>query len=90
MDTDDAELVRRSLRGDEDAFSTLFDRHASRVYALAYRLLGNRAEAEDITQDTFLQALRTLPTLRQPEMFGAWIARIATNASLTMLRRRGV
>src|SRR2546423_7026991 len=85
----DAVLVKRSLRGDGDAFAALFDRHAPRVYALAYQLLGDRAEAEDITQDAFLQALSALPTLRQPETFGAWVARIATNASLSTLRRRG-
>src|SRR5437763_3078567 len=85
----DAELVLRSLRGDEAAFAALFDRHASRVYALAYQLLGDRTEAEDITQDAFLQALSALPTLRQPGAFGGWVARIATNASLSTLRRRG-
>src|ERR671937_165052 len=85
----DAALVRRSLRGDGDAFAALFDRHAPRVYALAYQLLGDRAEAEDITQEAFLQALSALPTLRQPDTFGGWLARIATNASLSTLRRRG-
>src|SRR5919197_3419369 len=85
----DAALVRRSLRGDGDAFAALFDRHAPRVYALAYQILGDRAEAEDITQDAFLQALSALPTLRQPEAFGGWVARIATNASVSVLRRRG-
>src|SRR2546423_5242609 len=85
----DTELVRRSLHGDGDAFAALFDRHAPRVYALAYQLLGDRAEAEDITQDAFLQALSALPTLRQPGAFGGWVARIATNASLSTLRRRG-
>src|ERR687886_784513 len=85
----DTELVTRSLRGDGDAFAALFDRHAPRVYALAYQLLGDRAEAEDITQEAFLQALSALPTLRQPDAFGGWVARIATNASLSTLRRRG-
>src|SRR3989442_6125187 len=85
----DTDLVMRSLRGDGDAFAALFDRHAPRVYALAYQILGDRAEAEDITQDAFLQALSALPTLRQPGVFGAWVARIATNASLSTLRRRG-
>src|ERR671933_2090468 len=85
----DAALVRRSLRGDADAFAALFDRHAPRVYALAYQLLGDRAEAEDITQEAFLQALSALPTLRQPDTFGGWVARIATNAGLSALRRRG-
>src|SRR5919206_17481 len=85
----DAALVRRSLRGDGDAFAALFDRHAPRVYALAYQLLGDRAEAEDITQEAFLQALSALPTLRQPDTFGGWVGRIAPNASLSTFRGRG-
>lgn len=85
----DAELVARALHGNKDAFAALFDRHAPRIFALAYGLVGERIDAEDITQDAFLQALSALPTLRQQELFGAWVARIATNTGLNMLRRRG-
>jgi len=84
----DAELVERALRGQTDAFAILFDRHAPRVYALAYHLIGDRTEAEDIAQDAFLQALRALPTLREPGSFGAWLTRIATNAAFVVARQR--
>ena len=83
----DAGLVARALRGDGDAFATLFDRHASRVYALAYRILGRDSEAEDVTQDAFLHALNALPTLRRGEAFRPWVMRIATNLAWTTLRR---
>jgi len=84
----DAGLVARAVRGDSDAFATLFDRHAPRIYALAYRIAGREAEAEDITQDAFLHALNALPTLRRGDAFGAWVARIATNLAWTVLRGR--
>ena len=85
----DATLVTRSLRGDKEAFAALFDRHAPRVYGLAYHALGNRAEAEDVTQEAFAQALAALETLRQPAAFGGWLLRIASNLTTNALRRRG-
>jgi len=85
----DAMLVARALRGDTEAFATLFDRHASRIYALAYRIVGHKIEAEDITQDAFLHALNALPTLRRGDAFGPWVTRIATNLAWAALRQRG-
>jgi len=84
----DAGLVARAQRGDGDAFATLFDRHAPRVYALAYRILGRDSEAEDVTQDAFLHALNALPTLRRGDAFRPWVMRIATNLAWTTLRQR--
>jgi len=75
----DAGLVARARQGDRAAFALLFDRHAPRVYALAYRIAGQEVEAEDITQEAFLRALHALPTLRHGATFGPWVARIATN-----------
>jgi len=84
----DAGLVARAQRGDGDAFATLFDRHAPRVYALAHRILGRDSEAEDVTQDAFLHALNALPTLRRGDAFRPWIMRIVTNLAWTTLRQR--
>jgi len=84
----DAGLVARAQRGDGDAFATLFDRHAPRVYALAHRILGRDGEAEDVTQDAFLHALNALPTLRRGDAFRPWVMRIATNLAWTTLRQR--
>ncbi len=84
----DARLVACAQRGDSDAFATLFDRHAPRVYALAHRILGRDSEAEDVTQDAFLHALNALPTLRRGDAFRPWVMRIATNLAWTTLRQR--
>ena len=84
----DAGLVARARQGDRAAFALLFDRHAPRVYALAYRIAGQEVEAEDITQEAFLRALHALPTLRHGATFGPWVARIATNRAWDVLRQR--
>lgn len=83
-----SDLVVRLLHGQHEAFETLFDRHARRVYNIAYRISGDAVEAEDVTQETFLRALGALHTLREPQAFAAWLCQIATNLSLEALRRR--
>jgi len=83
----DGELVVRHLGGQPDAFATLVDRYARQVHAIAYRSSGDHAEAEDLTQDTFLRAFRALPTLRQPHAFAGWLYRVATTTCLDARRR---
>jgi RNA polymerase sigma-70 factor (ECF subfamily) len=61
--------------------------HADRVYRLAYRLSGNRADAEDLTQETFIRVFRSLSTFK-PGTFEGWLHRITTNLFLDMVRRR--
>jgi RNA polymerase sigma-70 factor (ECF subfamily) len=77
MRSDEGELVRRCLAGDHQAFDTLYDRHAARVYHLLRRLSGNEAEAEDLTQETFLAAYRNLVAWRGEAAFGTWLCGIA-------------
>jgi RNA polymerase sigma-70 factor (ECF subfamily) len=89
-DTPDADLVARSLQGRQDAFEVLFDRYARQVYNIAYRISGSSTEAEDLTQDIFMRAFRTLGTLRQPQAFAAWLYQMATNVCLDGVRRRRV
>ncbi len=84
----DDELVARHLCGGQDAFAHLFGRYERQVYAIAYRISGDRAEAEDLTQDTFLRAFRALPALRQRRAFAGWLYRVATTTCLDGLRRR--
>ena len=84
----DGELVRRSLDGAEAAKAMLFERHGKRVLGLLTRLLNSRAEAEDAAQDTFLEAFRDLPRLRDPDGFGAWLTRIAVSHAHRRFRRR--
>jgi RNA polymerase sigma-70 factor (ECF subfamily) len=85
---DDATLVARAGQGDVDAFGELVVRYQETVYRLALRMMGNSAEAEDVTQDTFLAAWRGVGGLRQEAAFGGWLYRLAVNRCLNLLRRR--
>lgn len=85
---DDTTLAVRAGEGDADAFEELVIRYQGRVYRLALRMLGNAAEAEDVTQDSFLAAWRGLPALRAEAAFGGWLYRLAVNRCLNVLRGR--
>jgi RNA polymerase sigma factor (sigma-70 family) len=82
----DGELVAAVLTGDRRAFGALVDRHVGRVTALAQRLLGSRAEAEDVVQEATLQAYLALRELRDRNRFGAWFSAIAANLAKMRLR----
>jgi RNA polymerase sigma-70 factor (ECF subfamily) len=85
---DDADLVRRARAGDTRAFDELVSRHIQVVYNLALRLVGNREDAKDLTQVTFLKAWRALEGFDHSRRFFSWIYRIALNESLNLLRGR--
>jgi RNA polymerase sigma-70 factor (ECF subfamily) len=74
--------------GDTSAFRTLFDRFRSSVYAYCARMLGDRDEAEDAAQETFIHALRDAPGLRSPERFRGWLFGIARHRVMMILRER--
>jgi RNA polymerase sigma factor (sigma-70 family) len=82
----DGELVAAVLAGDRRVFGTLVDRHVGRVTALAQRLIGSRAEAEDIVQEATLQAYLGLGELRDAERFGSWFSAIAANLAKMRVR----
>src|SRR2546426_24744 len=84
----DGELVARYLRGDGSAFDELVLRHRLAVYRLAYRLLGNHEEADDVSQEAFLRAYRALPGFRGDASFRTWITRIVINLALSARRAR--
>jgi len=84
----DAELVRRAKAGELRAFEVLVSRHEQRVYALALRMLRNEQDAEDVTQQTFLDALEGLAGFREESTFSTWALRIATYAALKIIRKR--
>ena len=84
---DDEALARRAGAGDELAFEALVSRFQGRVYRLARRLTPSDSDAQDVLQDTFLQAYRGLASFRGEAKFSTWIFRIATNAAL--MQRRG-
>jgi len=83
-----AELVRRAQAGDLAAFESLVSRHERQVYSLAFRLLQNPHDAEDVTQQAFLSAIKHLPGFRGEASFATWIHRIATHAALKVIRKR--
>ena len=83
---EDALLVPRAREGDDDAFAVLVHRHGTPMLALAYRMLGNPADAEEAVQDAFVSAWRRLPRFRGDAAFGTWMYRIVTNRCLNVLR----
>lgn len=87
MTHDEAQLISESQRGDVRAFNVLVERYQTRVYNLAYRMLGDADLAADVAQDTFLSAYRNLRRYRGG-VFAAWLLRIATNACYDVLRAR--
>ncbi len=85
MGESDAELVARARRGDVVAFEQLVLRHQRYVFNLAYRVLGDYAEAEDMTQEAFVRAWRGLPGFRGQARFTTWLYRIVHNLCLNRL-----
>jgi RNA polymerase sigma-70 factor (ECF subfamily) len=83
----ESELVRRSQRGDLDAFNALVDLHQRAVFNLCLRMVGNIQTAEDSTQDAFISAFRHVESFRGAS-FRAWLMRIAANCCTDHLRRR--
>lgn len=82
-------LIERAQAGDRDAFGALVERFQRAVRALAYRKLGNEAEAHELTQEVFIQALRKLHQLRQPECFGGWLRSMTVRLAVNRLTRKG-
>ena len=88
-DPSDEVLLAAHLRGDPAAFGQLVARHERRIYGLCLRILGNREDAEDATQEAFVAALRKASSFRRAAAFSTWLYRIAVNAATDQARRRG-
>ncbi|HJR19840.1 MAG TPA: RNA polymerase sigma factor [Actinomycetota bacterium] len=85
----DATLVEAARRGDPEAFESLLERTHKAVYGLVYRLVGNHEDAADVMQETYLRIWRSLRSYRGEAAFETWAYRIAANAAMTYLKRRG-
>jgi len=86
---DDTPLVLRAIQRDQDAFGELYDRHAVRVYRHIYYMVGNTAEAEDLTAQTFLRAWEAIERYQvRGAPFVSWLLRIAHNLGVSHLRSR--
>jgi len=86
---DDIELITKARRGEPDAARALYDRHASRVWAVIRRMIGDRALAEECAQEAWLRIYRALPGFRGDARFSSWAHRIAVHCAIEGLRRRG-
>lgn len=88
MEVTDAAAVALARAGECDAFRLLVERHSRKVFRLAFRLTGNESDAEDVVQETFLRAYRSLNQFDEKAVFTSWLFRIATNYALDLLRLR--
>ena len=88
MKNSDVELIRRTLDGDDTAFTQLVRKYQKPVHALAWRKLGDFHTAEEITQDTFLKAYQKLATLKEPQRFSSWLYVIAARYCVAWLRKK--
>jgi RNA polymerase sigma-70 factor (ECF subfamily) len=86
----DLPLVERAARGEYASFELLVKAYQQRIYAIAFRLLRNAADAEEVTQDTFVSLIEHIDTFARQSRFRAWLLRIAVNHALKRLRRRKV
>ncbi len=86
----DAELIARAQRGEESAFEALYHAHKRRVYHLCFRMIGNTAEAEELTQEAFLRVFRKIHMFRGDSAFSTWLHRLSLNVVLMRLRKKRV
>ncbi|MHC5021113.1 MAG: RNA polymerase sigma factor [Planctomycetota bacterium] len=84
----DEDLVRQSLQGSHEAFGTLVTRYQRRIVGLTAHMIGDFHQAEDLAQEAFVRAFRSLDRLRDPAKFSRWVGRIASHVALDHLRRR--
>jgi RNA polymerase sigma-70 factor (ECF subfamily) len=84
------DVITRARLGDHQAFAELYSLHKRRIYSLCLRMVGNVAEAEDLTQEAFLQLHRKIGTFRGESAFSTWLHRIAINVVLMDLRKKGL
>ena len=85
---EDADLIRKARRGDVEAYNLLISRWEKRVYNYLLRIVGNREDALDLSQDVFLKAYQNLRKLDDPARFAAWLFRIAHNEAYSLFRKR--
>jgi RNA polymerase sigma-70 factor, ECF subfamily len=90
MDGNDHSTVRAVLAGDKEAYGALVRAHSATVFRVAFRIVGNEADAEEIVQETFLRGYQRLAGFEGRSGFGTWIYRIAVNCALNRISQSGV
>jgi|SRR5262245_48818805 len=88
MEISDAAVVAQVLAGDKEAFRLLVERHTRSIYSVAYRMTGNESDAEEILQETFLRAYKSLRNFELRASFSTWLYRIAVNRALDFLKAK--
>lgn len=88
MECPDDVLITKTLNGDINCFNLLIKRYQRSVYNIAYRTLGNAEDAQDVTQEAFIKAFKSLNTFRKGAVFAAWIYRITSNLCIDHFRSR--
>jgi RNA polymerase sigma-70 factor (ECF subfamily) len=86
----DADVVRLAQLGDASAFERIYQLHSRKIYNLCLRMTGDRTEAEDLTQDVFLQLLRKIDTFRNESAFSTWLHRMSVNIVLMRFRKKPI
>src|ERR1700722_10443807 len=84
----EADAIRLACKGDSNAFEFLYKLHSGRVYCLCLRLAGNPTDAEDLTQESFLQLFRKIHTFRGESKFSTWLHRLTSNIVFMRLRKK--
>jgi RNA polymerase sigma-70 factor (ECF subfamily) len=87
-EVEDRDLIAKARKGDVEAYNLLVSRWEKRVFNYLLRLVSNREDALDVSQEVFLKAYQSLKKLDDPGRFGAWLFRIAHNEAFSLLRRR--
>ena len=90
MQGSDHSIVRAVLAGDKDAYGALVRAHSATVFRVAFRIVGNEADAEEIVQEAFLRGYQRLESFQGRSSFGTWIYRIAVNCALNRINQAGI
>jgi RNA polymerase sigma-70 factor (ECF subfamily) len=88
MQQNDIQLIHHILSGDTRSYSVLIDRHKDLAFTIAYRLLNNREDAEEVVQDAFIKVYRSLSGFRQDSKFSTWLFRIVYNTAISKKRSK--
>ena len=88
MSQNEQTLIDRICSGDRSAFQALVERHKKKIYFLAYDVVGNHHDAEDISQEVFIKMFRSLKTFRRDAKMSSWLYQITVNTSIDHLRRK--
>ena len=88
MGYEDSYLIEQSLQGDKSAFAAIVDRYKKQIYSITYSMTRNHADADDLSQDTFVKAYENLRKFKLGTNFRSWLSRIAVNSCIDHIRRK--